>query len=424
MRNTLRMLRLYLPLYLLLTAMPAFASDIHLGMDLSGSYNSSVNYLDRGDWEQKNQFHFSKDRTFGHLSAAPYCALALPQGIGGFFQANLDWENPSEETTDEEAVVDWTKAYLSLSRGGTNISLGLQTVYLGTGLVMADDVPAAAFELNRGKAYLGLTLSQALDSSPMVAATIGYHPGDFEHVELFGIWFRDQDNAFAKAIPLFYQLLLDPRSDGELYWAGVSAQLFVGRALFTAMGAYQWGQFRVYTGPIDSRHDVSAYCVDLSVERNLSDWCSLGAFFYMASGDDTPLRNDLNSFVAVMPLNSRADIFFDPKFLGRDENAEALTFSGGSVGGVLAPGLTLNLVPWSDLTLETTVASFYAQQALDDGSRWYGWEIDLALTYTFGKIYTFFAEAARFQHGDYYRSLLEETVDSATRVSIGLRASF
>ena len=424
MRIILLTLRIGLALYLLLTAMPAFPSDLHLGMDLAGSYSSQTHYLDRGDWGLKSQLHFSKDRTFAHLNAAPYCAVTLSKNISGFVQADLDWENPAETTTVDEAVVDWTKAFLSLSGGRANLDLGLQTVSLGAGLVMADDVPAAAFELKHKKAYLGLTLAQALDSSPMVAATIGYRPGAFEKVELFGIWFKDRDNAFARAIPLIYQVLLDPGSDGDLYWAGVSAQLFMGRALFTAMGAYQWGSFRVYSGSIDSRHDLSAYCVDLSVEGNLSDWCSVGAFFYMASGDDTPLRNDLNAFVAVMPLNTRADIFFDPEFLGRDETAETLTFGGGYVGGILAPGLTLNLMPWSDLSLETTVASFYAQQALDDGSRWYGWEIDLALNYTFGKIYTLFAEAGRFQHGDYFRSLLDETVDSATRVSIGLRASF
>ncbi len=70
------------------------------------------------------------------------------------------------------------------------------------------------------------------------------------------------------------------------------------------------------------------------------------------------------------------------------------------------------------------MATFYANQALDDGGQWYGWEIDLGLSYTFGRFYTLYAEAARFQHGDYYESLLKETVDPAVRLSVGLRASF
>jgi len=237
-------------------------------------------------------------------------------------------------------------------------------------------------------------------------------------------WFKDQDDAFAKAIPRIYQVLLEPKSDGDLYWAGVSADLFVGKALFSAVGAYQWGEFRLYNDTASLRRAVSAFLADLSVEGNLSDWCSLGAFVFVAGGDDKPLRDDLNAFVSIMPFNPRAAIFFDPEFLGRDEDAEKLTFNGGFFSGVIAPGLTLNLVSASGLSLETTVATFFAHQALDDGSRWYGWEVDLGVSYDFARFYTLYFEAARFEHGDYYESLLNEKIDPATRFSIGLRASF
>ena len=70
---------------------------------------------------------------------------------------------------------------------------------------------------------------------------------------------------------------------------------------------------------------------------------------------------------------------------------------------------------------EATVATFYAQQDLDDGSRWYGWEVDLELSYTFAKDYTLYAEAAQFRHGDYYESLLNEPFDPASRLSVGIR---
>ena len=94
-------------------------------------------------------------------------------------------------------------------------------------------------------------------------------------------------------------------------------------------------------------------------------------------------------------------------------------FSGG-----IAPGLTLNLVSASELSLETTLATFYAWEALEDGSRWYGWEVDLGLSFAFARYYTVFAEAARFQHGDYYRSLPDESTDPATRITLGLQAGF
>ena len=70
------------------------------------------------------------------------------------------------------------------------------------------------------------------------------------------------------------------------------------------------------------------------------------------------------------------------------------------------------------------MTTLYAQQALDDGSRWYGWEIDLGLNYALSQTYALYADAARFTHGDYYESLLAEKPDPAMRFSLGLRASY
>ncbi len=219
-----------------------------------------------------------------------------------------------DQAVDRELPVEWSNAYLALSRGGASADLGLQTVTLGKGLIMTDDVPAAALNFNLGKAYMALTLAQALDSSPMAAATLGIRPGEYEHAALFGIWFQDQDNAFARAIPLIYQVLLEPESEGELYWAGISLDLFVGKALLSVVGAYQWGQFRLYNNALGVDRNVSAFLADLYLGGNLSDWSSLGVFVLFAQGDDTPLRGDLNAFISVMPFNSRAAIFLIPNF--------------------------------------------------------------------------------------------------------------
>lgn len=424
MIKSTRTLLLFLALCPLLPAAPADCSDYHLGMDTGGSYSSRINYLDRGNLGLVEPPHFSRDRSYTLMRAEPFLSFTLQEGVGGYIQADIDWENSNSEAVDEQVEVELANAYLSLSKGAGSADLGLQTVSLGNGLIMADDVPAAALSFKHGRGYLELTLARVLDSSPLLAAAIGVRPGYFEHAALFGIWFQDQDDAFARAIPLIYQVLLAPRSEGDLYWAGVSADLFVGKALLSAVGAYQWGRFRLYNDTASVHRDVSAFLADLSVQGNLSDWCSLGAFVFVAGGDDAPLRDDLKAFVSIMPFNPRAVIFFDPEFLDRDEDAEKLTFNGGFFGGVIAPGLTLNLVSASGLSLETTAAAFYAHQALDDGSRWYGWEVDLGLSFTFGRFYTVYAEAARFQHGDYYKSLLNEKSDPAMRFSMGLGASF
>lgn len=426
MMKTIRILRSYIVLSLLLPVLPVFSADFRLGMDMGISYNSRHNYLDRGTLSLPDQMHFSRDRSYPMMNATPYLSFGLTKGVNGYIQADMIWQDSDDETYDEQSEVDLTNAYLSLSEGEASVDLGLQTVLFGNGLIMADDVPAAVFILDFGKTKLRFTLAQALNSSPMAAASIGYQPGDFENLALFGIWFEDADNAFAKSLPPIYQLLYEPESEGNLYWIGASLELFVGKSMFSAVGAYQWGRFRLFDKGAGIRRDidVSAFLSDLSVEGNLSDWCSLGLFIFASSGDEKPLSGNLNSFAAIMPFNTRAAIFFDPDFLSRDLESQMLTYSGGYFGGVVAPGLILTLASDSGLSLETTVATFYAWDALADGSQWYGWEIDLELSYTFARYYTVYAEGARFQHGDYYQSLLEEKPDPATRIALGLRASF
>lgn len=409
---------------LCLAAKPSCAADYHPGLDLGISYYSHDNYLDRGDLDLPVQSRFADDRSYLLIKAEPYLSFKLLDSLGGFIQASVDWENDREEEGEEAVETDLNDAYLTLSGPGVSVTGGLQTISFGNGLIMTDNVPSAILDVTHGKAYMQWTWAQALDSSPMLGATMGFHPGHYEHAALFGIWFQDQDDAFAQAIPRIYRLLLEPESDGDLYWAGVSAELFVGRGQLSLVGAYEWGRFRLLDNSQTLKRNVSAYFGDLSLEGNLSDWCSLGVFVYAASGDDTPLRGDLNAFVSITPFNPRADIFFDPEFLGRNTKDEKLTFNGGLFGGVIAPGLTLNFIWASGLSLEATLATFYAHQALDDGSRWYGWEVDLGVSYSFARNYTLYAEAARFEHGDYYESLLNEKVDPAMRFSAGLRAGF
>ena len=258
----------------------------------------------------------------------------------------------------------------------------------------------------------------------MAAATIGYRPGYFDNTALFAIWFKDQDDAFADAMPYIYQLLFDPQSEGDLYWVGTSVEIQLGKVLLSAVGAYQWGDFRLFNDTASASYDVSAYLADLSLSGNLSSWCSLEAFVFATGGDDAPLSRELNTFVAIAPYNPRAAIFFDPEFMGRDPDEQMLTFNGGFFGGVIAPGLALNLESSAGMSAEAAVATFYAPEDLQDGSRWYGWELDLELRYTFSQDYTLFLEAAQFRHGDYYESLLNEEVDPATRLSVGIRYQF
>lgn len=405
----------------------AETSDVQLEIDISASYHVQENYLQREGLELIDHLHFAEDRSFKLVQLHPSLSFGADKNVYGVFGADITWENPAEEENDE-LEADVTVAYLGINGGNIRMDLGIQPVQFGNGFIMTDNVLAAAIHMNRGNGYAELKAARAMDSSPMVGLTLGYRPGYFERLEIFGIWFSDQDNIFAYSIPLVYQVLLDLSSEGRLYYFGAAADLFVGDAMLTLVGAYQTGQYTIgyrnmYGSSGEVHAEVRAYFGDISLEQNLSGWCTAGVFCYLASGDDTPSNSDLEAFLSITPYNPRAAIFFDPDFEDNDD-AERFTYGGGFFGGVIAPGVKLTLLFEGGLTADASLIYLFAHQALDDGSQWYGWEVDLAIGYAFGEKYRLFVEAARFEHGDYFESLLAERTDPAVRLVAGVHATF
>ncbi len=422
------MQRLIHPLILLsalafMPSMAANASDIRLGIDIGESVYSQNNYLDRGDLDLPGELPFSRDVTYNLVNIYPMLSFSLAEGVDVIFQGDIHLEHHFDDVEEDEAEAELTGAYLSFDNRRLAMDIGIQPVQFGKGHILTDEAPAVDIKLRAGDGYFGFTAARVLDQSPVIGLTLGYTPGFLEHLSLFGVWFNDQDDAFARSIPLRFQVLPDPESEGDLYWIGASADLFIGKALFSMVGAYQFGQVTRINANNRVSKDTAGFFGDLSLEANLSSSWSAGVFCVVASGDDSPLQGDINAFVSVQSYNSRADIFFDPDFLDYD-NEERLTYGAGFFGGVIAPGLTLSFAPAEDWRIDAVAATFFAHEALDDDSRWYGWEADLGIQYTFGRYYTLYGQASRFWHGDYYEALLDESNDPASRLVVGLKASF
>ena len=409
---------------ILLISQNCLANDLsdYLGLEVSESYQIATNYLDRIEDD------FSRDESVNLLRVTPHLSWAPEKWMRMDISADLIWQNPVTNEDDDEIAVDLTAAYLNFRNQTTNLTLGGQTIQFGRGLILTDETLAAALNWRLGKTYIDLKAARILDASPMVGATIGYQPGLFERVELFGVWFRDQEDIFANSLPLLYQIRYDPSSEGTVYWLGALADLFVGPALISMVGAYQTGNFSVtsinlWGQRITREIDLSAYFFDLSMEGNFASWGSLGAFCYVASGDQDPLQGELNAYASLMAFNPRMAIFFNPDFFDRDDS-ETFIFGGATYGGVIAPGVSLTLTPVEAITFDASAATIYAQEALPDGEQWYGFEIDLSMTYTFLKHYEIYCQAARFMHGDYFESTLERNLKPASSLSIGGRLLF
>ncbi len=404
------------------------AADSDLSIDVSESYFVKENYLQRDDLERYDSWEFRRDQAYNLVRVRPNLSVQAAKGLYGHLGADVTLQNPVPEDEGDELEAEITCAYVSLKGRHVTADLGLQSVQLGNAFILADDTWAASIVANSGNAYAELLAAQVMDRSPMVGLTLGVRPGYFEHVELFGIWYSDQDDTFAESVPFIYQVLYDLKSEGTLYYFGAAADLFVGDALLSVVGAYQTGHYTLNYRTVGgqtgaSENDVHAYFGDISLEKNLSDWFTAGLFCFVASGDDQFKGGELECFVSILPYNPRATIFFDPDLLDIND-AERLIYGGGFFGGVIAPGLNLTLVSDRGLTFEAALIYLYADKALADDSQWYGWEVDLGISYTFRDRYTLFCEAARFEHGDYYASLFGEKPDPAVRFSAGLRAFF
>lgn len=399
------------------------ASDASLALSIGNAIYTQDNYLDRGDLELLQQSEFNKDYYYNEVNIEPALTFSLGERVEGNISADFWFEVHFDDGEKNEVDGELTSAYLGFANQRVQCNLGLQPVQVGNGRLVTDEAPAVDLIIASGDARLSLTAARLMDKSPLAGFSLEYTPGFLENISLFGFWYQDEDDVFGQTLPEIYQVLLNPSSEGDLYWVGATADMFVGRALLTLVGAYQFGELTVSGGNRRFEANVSAFFGDIALEGNLSSTWSVGAFFMMASGDDRPGDGDLNALVTIQPNNPRGDIFFDPDFLDYDDE-ERFTLGGSAFGGVMAPGLTMHYAPTEALRFDALAAAYYAHEELDDGSQWYGWELDLGFELTFADDYTLFVRASRFWHGDYFDALLETSNDPASQLVAGIGAEF
>jgi len=214
--------------------------------------------------------------------------------------------------------------------------------------------------------------------------------------------------------------LLEPTSSGNLWWIGAGAELFIGKAQLSAIGIYELGQIVYHLRRGDIDRDLASYLADISLEGNLNNWVSLGLFFFTAGGDDDIRDDTVTSFVSPLPYNSRAAIFFDPEWV--DRNTEGtLAYGGTTAYGVVAPGVTVTLLPMADLLITGTLATFYPQVTAPNDRVWYGWEADIDLNYPIWRDIQFYFEAARFEFGNFFKDNQGKVPDPSWLLSVGCR---
>ena len=422
MRRLFLVTILYLTIHPVLTA-AAHPPKFYFGVDISESLYSQNGYLDRGGLETGDTTQFSKDLAFNLLGIYPSLLINLADGVDVTILGDVTVEDHFDDVVDDSLDLDVAAAYASLSKKWFRLDAGIMPVNFGNGRILTDEAPAVQIRADDAHGYLDVTMAQVWDHWPTVGVTLGYEPGFLEQLSLFGLWFHEEDDAFIGSLPLLYQILVDAESESDLFWVGTTANLFIGPAFLSMIGAYQFGQVRMSNQLRKTELDISAYFFDLGISVNWSNTWSIEAFCVVASGDDQPGSGDLTAFTSVQSFNPRAAIFFDPDFFDYD-NEYQLTIGAGTLSGVIAPGLSVRRVIDEQLSLEAAAITFYAHKAPAEGSDWYGWEADLDASYSFNSTYTLYARLARFWHTDYFESLLNESSDPATQLVVGIHAAF
>ncbi len=413
-----------IPLFFWIPAATTQALEYRLGGEIYNRF-----YMDDHFWDGED-LQFARSERYNVLTAAPSLSLTVGKFLSGYLQADVEWFHFFDPGPEDALEPELTGAYVTLSTAGVAASIGKMPLQFGKGLITASDEPAVSLHLEDAHhRYLTITGAQVMDTSPMAAVTLGYRPGFLERIECFGVFFQDEDNGFADM--LNQSIWVDDlRSEGHLYWLGVGLDLFIGDLYASGVAMLEKGDLDLSNALRTVPVSVSGYLVDVSLDYNINDRISVGAFCFLASGDanlrEKELSNlTLNTFLSPLPFNPRGAIFFDPEFSDLDLDQEDMLWPGGvTISGAVVPGVRLSLQVLEPLSLDWMLATYYPEQKPADDRDWYGWETDVLLTYRWSDSKKVFLEADLFRHGNYFRQAGGGSPEAASRIMAGFHLIF
>jgi len=393
-------------------------AEYQFGIEIIENYLSQTHYLD----QYLNRFSY--DQSSNLIAVGPNLLFKPSREISGYFRGYIYWDYLFEDNYTEVEGIDtyFSDAYMEYKNRKWFVRLGLQPMKFGNGLIFLDDVIAASIYHKQGSFYWNIYGAKVMDKSPIVGGSMGYQLGLFQQIETFILYYEDRENAFSQTLG---QILAenDLTNEGYLSWFGLSSELFIGDVYLTLVGVYQTGQMDFVYLKRPLKRELSAYLFDIGSEINITNRFSMGLFCFFASGDKQPPWDDFSAFISPLPYNSRASIFFDPDFIGLDETS-SLIFGGVTPYGVIAPGLNLTLEPLRDLLIKSQVTLLYPHYKPSEEKSWYGWELDLEISYRFNDKTIIYMEIERFEHGDFFKTTSELEPSAAVRLTIGGQMQF
>ncbi|MFH2066361.1 MAG: hypothetical protein ABIK15_14260 [Pseudomonadota bacterium] len=417
----------------------AFSLEYQVGAMLDQQLTLENNYFNStsGNFNQSDPFHIITISPNLHVSEGNLFSLYL--------LADLTWDHTWNEENTDELSAEFANAYVSLRKFDLISDIGIQSFRLGRGYIMAGNEPGITAQYQFTRKLSGkLEAAEIIHTSPILSTTIDYQIGFLEKLSIFGAWFHDNDNGFADMLNYQDQVLLNrwlysrnrtlwlldqtdllnfSKSEGNLFWYGLSGDIFLGDFFLSGIMILETGSGTVTLEypHRDWEFTVSSYLIDMDLTYTMNNSFSAGTFLFITGGTDARQKN-FNTFIAPMPQNNRTAIFFSSRFSNQIEE-NFLSKGGIYWAGVIAPGIKIQYDPSENWQTAFTLATFFPEDKPAAERNWYGWEADFDVSYTIQNNYTLFCESGWFQHGNFYE-YQGKTPDPATKFTIGINAFF
>ena len=273
------------------------------------------------------------------------------------------------QSADDKDKWEVKNIYLDFNLPDTpvNLKIGTQAYKLGGGTVFNDDTSAIAADLNFQPIRVGLVYSRLGSDGTTGSSSAATGTDQHDDTNLWGADVRYQmteDLRFALALGYFEGPSgaafnasgnpVDDNKDFNLVVAALDVDYKADMFAVYFTGAFDIGEDKGLDPDGDGTSDdvdYQGYYVTLGGTYNATDMVSVGADFYLASGDDDPTDDDIDTFQTFGGISRPSYNMDETLFPGwfDDETGQATTI--GTAGATKpAVGITNNLTSASSGT--------------------------------------------------------------------------
>ena len=411
-----------------------FSSMVDAGENRFGLELTNIVLSQNHLYDTETLSDFSKDEWSDTILVSPSFMLSPVKKLRIYGLTVLAWQR-TFHPEDDETDADLSNAFLCYLGDNATVYAGLQPFSIGRGFVFEDNTPGLSVDapLTR-KSTLGIKAAHVKGNSRLYSVDVGFEPGLFEKILVFGALYHDDDDTTADLVDAFYiwrtlwnvNVVPLTMSRGKIFYAGIAADFFAGDFFVKATGIVQHGSMTLSTEDPDLTRDIRfrSYLADVEISKNFSpSWSMSGIFFVRSGGTADSSKDSYHTFIAPRPMNYRTVVFSNDQF-GPYLNESGFYSQGVVIPGLVAPALTVSWTPADNLMVKTLVSMLYPFSRPEDGASFYGWEWDMSFSYKFRRKWELFGEAGYFDHGDFFKDEQAKVPEPATRFLGGIKVEF